>query len=638
MHIISNKCRWIIVFLAVFGTFFSASAARAAGRAYTWGFNNVGQLGDGTFTNSKLPVTVFGGGAPAGNTIIAIAGGYRHSLSLASDGKVYGWGQNSSGQLGSEAFPGGSPRPVEVDMSGVLAGKTVTAIAAGGLHSLALTSEGKVYSWGSNDNGQLGAGPIGSSRVPVAVQTGGELAGKNVVAISAGMYHSLALTSDGGVYAWGDNNYRQLGSIDDPAGSNVPMAINSSGVLAGKVITKIAAGLYHNLVLANDGKVYGWGYNGYFQLGNGTGATTRFPVAVSTSGVLSGKTVTAIAASYLHSLAVTSTGQIYSWGNNSYRQLGDGTTADSNVPVAVVLSGGLAGKAITGMGAGLFHSVVLTADNKVYSWGGGTSEDGDYGLNADSATPVELNMNGRTVSAIASGLHHTLSIATGGAANQGPSISEIEDKSILVNQSTGPLNFTVADSDTALEGLVLTATSDNETLVPQNRISFEGTGASRSIVISPAAWQAGDANITVTVSDGEFSASDTFALHVTAPVEPPTITNIGDQIIGRNKATGALTFAIGDSATAPEALIVTGSADNKTLVPDDNIVFAGTGAERTVTITPAAGKVGETTITLTVSDGELSSTDTFVLTVTLPDDQTEPTVSVTSPADGALLK
>ena len=216
------------------------------------------------------------------------------------------WGGNNSGQLGN-GITDYRKAPVVVDASGVLAGKTVTAISTGTLHSLALTSNGRVYAWGSNLEGRLGDGTATTHthRVPIAVDTSGVLAGKTITAISAGYAHSLALSSDGRVYAWGSNYNGRLGTGTAPS-SKVPVGVDTSGVLAGKTITAISAGADHSLALSSTGRVYAWGLNAYGELGDGTITHRTVPVAVDTSGVLAGKIVTAISAGYQHSLALAS--------------------------------------------------------------------------------------------------------------------------------------------------------------------------------------------------------------------------------------------------------------------------------------------------------------------------------------------
>jgi alpha-tubulin suppressor-like RCC1 family protein len=195
--------RWVILLLA-------SGVTAVQADPFGWGENGSGQVGDGTTTDRLVPVAVDVSGVLAGKTITAVSAYGEFVLALGSDGKAYGWGSNWRGTLGDGTTAPSSP-PVEVDMSGVLSGKTLVALAAGYDHSLGLTSDGKVYAWGSNADGLLGDGGGVSSAVPVAVDMSGVLSGKTVVAIAASDYQSYALDSNGKVYAWGNNTVGGIG-------------------------------------------------------------------------------------------------------------------------------------------------------------------------------------------------------------------------------------------------------------------------------------------------------------------------------------------------------------------------------------------------------------------------------------------
>ena len=207
----------------------------------------------------------------------------------------------------------------------VLAGKTVTAITAGEAHTCAV-ADGKAYCWGNNWIGQLGNNTATPSRVPVAVSTAGPLAGKTVTAITAGDLHSCAV-ADGKAYCWGYNGSGQLGNgstgpSDGPV--PVPVAVSTAGALAGKTVTGISAGFRYTCAVA-DGKAYCWGSGDMGQLGNGNYPDSPVPVAVRTDGVLNGKTVTAITTGRSHACAVAD-GKAYCWGSHT---LGNNSTAFS---------------------------------------------------------------------------------------------------------------------------------------------------------------------------------------------------------------------------------------------------------------------------------------------------------------------
>jgi hypothetical protein len=205
--------------------------------------------------------------------------------------------------------------------------------------------------------------------------------------------------------------------------------------------------------------------------------------------------------------------------------------------------------------------------------------------------------------------------------NTSPTISDVTNQIISMNSSTSVLAFTIGDAETAAGSLVMSGSSSNTTLVPNANIVFGGSGANRTVIVTPATGQAGSATITLTVSDPFASTSDTFVLTVTNTM--PTISDVANQSISTNGATSALAFTIGDAETAAANLVMSGSSSNTTLVPNANIVFGGSGTNRTVTVTPATNQAGTATITLTVSDGVATSSDTFVLTVT----NTAPTIS-----------
>ena len=279
-----------------------------------------------------------------------LSAGGNHSCAI-TDGQAFCWGQNS-GQLGN-GTGGNSPIPTAVDNSDVLAGKTVTSISAGNASTCAV-ADGQAYCWGANTWGQLGNGTTDNNSIPVAVDTSGALAGKTITAISTGDIHTCAI-ADGQPYCWGQGF--TLGNYDTTENSSVPVAVDTSGVLSGKTVTAISAGSTHTCVVAS-GQAFCWGSNDGFELGASSMQTHRVPVAVNTSGVLAGKTVTAISAAYNHSCAVAN-GQAFCWGQNEWGQLGSGGTVNSSVPVAVNTSGVLAGKTVTAISVAYDHSCAV---------------------------------------------------------------------------------------------------------------------------------------------------------------------------------------------------------------------------------------------------------------------------------------
>lgn len=358
-------------------------------RLLAWGSNGSGQFGDNTVVDSLFPKAVNRAGSLAARNVTALATGSNHSLALASDGTVSSWGFNGNGQLGNSTTTD-SRIPLAVTISGALSGKVVIAIAAGQFHNLALCSDGTLVSWGYNFYGQLGNGNITQSSSPVAVSRTGVLSGKTITAIAAGAYHSLVLCSDGTLAAWGYNGNGELGN-GGTGFSTLPVAVDLSGVLSAKIIGTVSAGSFHNIVLCTDGTLAGWGYNGTGQLGDGTTNSRSVPVLVNTSGVLSGKLATQVTAGYYHTAVLCNDGAIATWGFGGNGELGNGTLQSSPIPVLAIRSGLFAGKIVARLTAGAAHTIASCTDGNSFAWGfNGDGELGN-GTMSSSSTPVAVN-------------------------------------------------------------------------------------------------------------------------------------------------------------------------------------------------------------------------------------------------------
>ena len=327
------------------------------GTLWAWGWNNTGQLGDGTTANRLVPISVLN----LTNGVF-ISSGYAYSLTLNGAGTNWAWGQNGFGQLGDGTTNNSSLPVLTVGLPPII------AIAAGGDHSLALTINSNVWAWGRNASGQLGDGTVSNRITPVAV-----LGVSNIVTIASGYSHSLALDSNGTVWAWGANS---LGELGDGTVSNRILPVTVLGL--SNVLT-IAAGSDHSLAVASDSNVWAWGGNYAGQLGDGTLTNRNAPVAVA--GL---SNIIAIAGGGGHSLALQDNGQIWAWGDNTEGQLGQGTLGGSSlVPVTVVgLTNGIA------ISAGYSHSLALTADGTIWAWGLGLQGQLGNGSINTSGLPV----------------------------------------------------------------------------------------------------------------------------------------------------------------------------------------------------------------------------------------------------------
>jgi hypothetical protein len=193
-------------------------------------------------------------------------------------------------------------------------------------------------------------------------------------------------------------------------------------------------------------------------------------------------------------------------------------------------------------------------------------------------------------------------------ANTSPTISPIPNQNTPANTAIGPITFIIGD-DSPLNGLILTKGSSNPALVPTNNIVLGGSGANRTVTITPASGQQGSSTITIFVSDGVNISSTSFLLRVGAPA----ISAVANQITYLNIAVGPLSFTVSDSEG--DSLTVSQASSNPTLLPTGNVVLGGSGANRTVTLTPASGQTGVSTITLSVADNFNTNSTSFVLSV-----------------------
>ena len=265
-------------------------------------------------------------------------------MTLAGDGTVWAWGRNESGQLG-DGTSTDRYSPVEVTDEFFNPIEGVVSVAAGKAHSVALKSDGTVWTWGTNGNGQLGNGTRTASLFPVQVS-----GLDNVKAVVAGDYHTLALKTDGTVWAWGRNDDGQMGNSSFEERTSPVQTTGLANVVA------VAAGVYHSLALKNDVTVYAWGSNDSGQLGDDSVIERHTPV--QTTGLTG---VSEIAGGNGHSVALKSNGTVWCWGDNDFGQLGDGSDVERHTPVQ---SSGL--EAVTAIAAGADHCVALKSDGRAF--------------------------------------------------------------------------------------------------------------------------------------------------------------------------------------------------------------------------------------------------------------------------------
>ncbi|XP_056632300.1 E3 ubiquitin-protein ligase HERC2 isoform X1 [Diorhabda sublineata] len=324
-------------------------AVTADGKVYATGYGAGGRLGIGG-TDSVLVPTLLESIQHVYIKKIAVNSGGKHCLALSADNDVYSWGEGDDGKLGhGNRLAYEIPKLVEA-----LQGYEIIDVACGGAHSAAITSSGRLYTWGKGRYGRLGHGDSEDQFKPKLVEA---LLGYKVidVACGSGDAQTLCITDDDNVWSWGDGDYGKLGRGGSD-GCKVPMKIES---LAGLGVIKVECGSQFSVALTRSGSVYTWGKGDYHRLGHGTGDHVRRPKKIA---ALQGKKIINIATGSLHCVACSDEGEVYTWGDNDEGQLGDGTTNAIHRPRLVThLQANV--KKITNVACGSAHTLAWSTSN-----------------------------------------------------------------------------------------------------------------------------------------------------------------------------------------------------------------------------------------------------------------------------------
>ena len=340
----------------------------------------VAQDNDGDKDSDTVAITVIK------STWSYVAGGWSHSLGLKTDGSLWAWGWNLQGQLGN-GLNASCNKPVHIGV-----GRDWKLFTSGSAHTLALKTDGTLWAWGSNAAGQLGIGAAGQIFSPVRVGTD-----HNWVQIAAGSNHSLAVRKDGSLWAWGRNTEGQLGD-GSYAYSTTPERIGSD-----QDWHLVAAGEAHSIAVKTGGSLWAWGSNELGQLGDGTQVDSPSPKQIAP-----GTAWISIAAGKRHSLAVNKDGTLWAWGANLWGQLGDGTKVFKSSPVQIGRDADW-----VYVSAGEYHSAALRRDGSIWAWGWNAF--GQLGIDSftDIHAPVRIGAD-RDWVMVTAGLHHTLAVKKNG--------------------------------------------------------------------------------------------------------------------------------------------------------------------------------------------------------------------------------
>jgi len=309
------------------------------GRVFTWGWNFSGRLGDGTSTQRINPTDITENfSLEMGDKITYLTMGMQTSAAISSSGRIFTWGANASGQLGDGTI---FNKTLPTDISANFNTETdekVELISLGYVHSAALTNQGRVFTWGNNAYGQLGDGTNSFRVSPVNITDNFNFASDELaMGIDLGENFTMLFTNKSNLFTFGLNDKGQLGN-GNTDNSSIPLNINNQFTLqAEDRIIKISSGRLHSSFITSDYRVFIWGDNDFGQLGNGSFVKRNSPYEITNNLMLSaGEIISSISLSYGGTSLVTSLGQIKIWGNNDNGQLGNGSTSISSLPIDIV--------------------------------------------------------------------------------------------------------------------------------------------------------------------------------------------------------------------------------------------------------------------------------------------------------------
>lgn len=306
---------------------------------WAWGQNDAGQLGDGTTVRKDEPVQIM-------NAVVSVSAGHSHAMAIKTDGTLWAWGDNSAGQLGIGTSGGRAALfdenydksfPVQI-MS------NVAAVSAGYWHTMAIKTDGTLWAWGLNGAGQFGNGTTDSSSVPVQVMSG-------VAAVSTGEHYSMVIKTDGTLWAFGQNNFGQLGNgstTDNSVPNSVPIKIMSN-------VKEVSASKSHTMALKTDGTLWAWGWNMYGQLGDGNKTDSHVPVKVMDN-------IKSVSIGDDYSQVIKNDGSVWGWGSTSNTRLGIQASSSSIEPTRIE-------SGVISISSGWQNTVAIKDDGAIWHWG-----------------------------------------------------------------------------------------------------------------------------------------------------------------------------------------------------------------------------------------------------------------------------
>jgi alpha-tubulin suppressor-like RCC1 family protein len=373
----------------------SLSAALISnGRVFTWGSNSSGRLGDNSTNNRIVPTEITSNfNLDTNDKIVSLSLSWDHSAVISSSGRVFTWGRNNYGQLGDNTILNRSV-PTEITSNFNLGSNDkIVSLSLGYYHSSAVSSNGRIFTWGDNGYGKIGDGATTSRLIPTEITSNFNLATNDkIIALSLGWDHSSAVSSTGRIFTWGRNGSGQLGD-GTTTDRLMPTEITSRFALSAndKIISLSLSG-YNSSALSSSGRIFGWGDNNYGQIGDGTTNNRLVPTEITSRfSLTAGDKIISLSLGGDHSSAVSSAGRIFTWGRNSEGQLGDGAILNRSVPTEITSRFSLAaGDKIVATSLGSNHSSAISSSGRLFTWGfNGTGQLGNGNTNI-SLLPTEI--------------------------------------------------------------------------------------------------------------------------------------------------------------------------------------------------------------------------------------------------------